>query len=198
LISAARSLSGYGAALVAVVVTLGLKNLVPVLGDSHPFVLLALPIVFSGWYGGLGPGVLATAACVIGADLFFISESFGTNGYPLGLIALAIEGLTAAWITAGLRATGQRASEAAASAEEARRAAAVALQMREELMSLWVARLRGPMGDFTTMIDAARLAQRSGDERRTAIALEQLQSSAALMRRTVEHWDEREMASGLN
>jgi len=196
-VSTLQRVPAYAVAVGVIVVTLGLKNLVPVIGEAHPFVLLALPIVFSAWYGGLGPGILATASAVVGADLFFITEDFGVNGYPIGLFALSIEGLAIAWIVAGLRQTGIQAHEAAIAADQAKRSAALALTMREELMSLWVAKLRGPIGDFATTVDAARIAHRAGDERQTALALEQLFASAAIMRRTVEHWETRDLG-GVN
>lgn len=188
-----RSAIGYAVAFASVAFTLWLKDLVPVIGEAHPFVLLALPIVVAAWYGGLGPGIVATLLAAFGTDLFFITADFGVNGYPIGIVALAIEGLAISWITAGLRETSVRASEAAIVAEQAERSAALALKMREELMSLWVAKLRGPIGDFSTTVEAARIAHRSGDQHQTALALEQLYASASLMRRTVEHWETRDL-----
>jgi hypothetical protein len=64
--------------------------------------------------------------------------------------------------------------------------------MREEILSVRATKLHGPLGDFTTAVEAARMAHRSGDHRQTGLALDQLHSSAQLMRRTLEHWDERE------
>lgn len=183
----------YGVAVVAVVLTLWLKGVVLLIGEAHPFVLLALPTAIAAWYGGIGPGLVATALSAFGTDLFFITADFGVNGYPIGVLALAIEGVLITRITAGLRETSIRASEAAIAAEKAERSAALALKMREELMSLWVAKLRGPIGDFTTTVEAARIAQRGGDQRQTALALEQLHASAELMRRTVEHWETRDL-----
>jgi len=184
---------GYGVAVASVVLTLWLKALVPVIGAAHPFVLLALPIAIAAWYGGMGPGLVATALCALGTDLFLITADFGVNGYPVGVLALAIEGAAITWMTSGLRDTSIRAHQAATAAAQAERSAELALKMREELMSLWVAKLRGPIGDFATTVEAARIAQRSGDQRQTALALEQLHASAELMRRTVEHWETRDL-----
>ena len=184
-----RTMAGYGFALVAVVVTLGLKNVVPFLGEAHPFVLVPVAIVISAWYGGLGPAIAATVASVIGTDVFFISAPGpGIDGYPIGLVALLVEGLVISAVTVQLWDARERAHMAAALADEERREAALALHMREEIMAFWATKLHGPISDFTTTIEAARMALRDGDPQATKIALDQLQSSADLMRRTIDRW----------
>jgi K+-sensing histidine kinase KdpD len=190
-----RLVKSYGFALVASIATLSMKVSVPFLGEGRPFVLLAIPIIFSAWYGGFGPAVLATLICVIGVDLFFIaSPGWGIDGYPIGLLALVIEGLVVSWIVVELREARARADASAKAADEARREAALALHMREEIMTFWASKLEGPISDFATHVDAARVAYRGGDPSGTATALEQLKSSAELMRRTITHWRERDLA----
>jgi K+-sensing histidine kinase KdpD len=189
----ARLAKAYGLAATAALFTLGLKVSVPFLGDGRPFVLLAVPIIVAAWYGGFGPAVLATLICVIGVDLFFIpAPGIGIDGYPMGLVALILEGIIVSWITVELREARSRADASARAADEARREAALALHMREEIMTFWSAKLRGPVSDFATTVDAARTAQERGDAVTTNAALDQLQAGAELMRRTVEHWQERE------
>ena len=191
----ARLAKTYGLAIVASMVTLGLKVSVPFLGEGRPFVLLAVPIILAAWYGGFGPAVVATLVCVVGVDLFFIpSPGWGVDGYPIGLLALVLEGLVISWITVELKEARVRADASAKAADEARREAALALHMREEIMTFWAAKLEGPISDFSTAVDAARIAQPSGDHTATATAHEQLQGSAELMKRTVSHWQQRDLA----
>lgn len=189
-----RTLSGYGVAVVTVMATLGLKALTPLLGEAHPFVLLPIAIIIPAWYGGLGPGIAATVACVIGTDFFFIRPpEFGVETDTVGLVALFGEGVVISWITDALHQARRAERASAVAADQARREAALALHMREELLTLWTAKLRGPVSDFTTTVEAAWLAHRDGDVKQAGLALEQLHSSAQLMRRTVEHWDDREI-----
>lgn len=184
--------AGYGVAAVAVVTTLALKFLVPFLGDPHPFVLLPVAILVAAWYGGFGPGIAATVASAIGTDVLFIyPPEIGVNTDVVGLLALVAEGVLITWITVALREARLRAKAEAYAADQARSEAALALNMREELMTLWTSKLRGPLSDFTTTVDEARIAHGGGDQERTGVALEQLRKNAALMRRTVNHWDER-------
>src|SRR5262245_9475859 len=45
------------------------------LGNVAPLLTFTLSVVVSAWYGGLGPGLLATALSLILGDYFFIAES---------------------------------------------------------------------------------------------------------------------------
>jgi hypothetical protein len=122
------------------------------------------------------------------------APGWGVDGYPIGLLALVIEGLVVSWIVVELREARARADASAAVADEARREAALALHMREEIMTFWASKLEGPISDFATHVDAARVAYRGGDPSGMATALEQLKSSADLMRRTITRWRERDLA----
>lgn len=189
-----RVAARYGVAVVAVVVTLALKTLLPLLGELHPFVLLPVGIAVAAWYGGLGPGIAATIGSMIATDLLFIPPlELGVNTDVAGLLALAVEGLLISWLSVGLRQARERAQGTARVADRERREAALALQMREELITLWTAKLRGPLSDFATTVDAAQSAHRQADHARVGLALEHLQAAAGLMRRTVEHWHERDV-----
>ena len=194
LLASRRVAARYGVAVVAVVVTLALKTLTPLVGELHPLVLLPLGIAVAAWYGGLGPGIAATIGSVIGTDVLFIPPTeFGVSTDVVGLLALAIEGAFISWITVGLRQARETAQAAALAADRDRREAALALEMREELITLWTAKLRGPLSDFATTVDAARAAHLQNDHVRVGLVLEHLHAAAGLMRRTVEHWHERDL-----
>jgi PAS domain S-box-containing protein len=67
----------YGLAIVSVALVALLRWLLqPAVADSAPLILFVLPIVLSGWYGGIGPALLATAlSTVVGAYLFLPTGS---------------------------------------------------------------------------------------------------------------------------
>jgi hypothetical protein len=191
--SVSRVLRGHVLAAVMVIATLVVKSVVPLLGEAHPFVLLPIAIIVPAWYAGIGPAMLATLLCVLGADYLFLPPAeFGVDTDVVGLLALLGEGLVISRITAALHDARRSTHALAVAADLARREATLGLEMRDELLSVWATKLRGPLSDFTTTVEAARIAHRDGDVRQTALALEQLHSSAQLMRRTVEHWDERD------
>ena len=63
----------YGVAALAVGVALLVKVLLdPLTVQDTPFLLVFGAIMVSAWYGGLGPGLLATAASVLITDFFFL------------------------------------------------------------------------------------------------------------------------------
>ncbi|HET9530612.1 MAG TPA: PAS domain S-box protein [Blastocatellia bacterium] len=72
------SLLRYGVAALAVVVsTLVREPLIPLMGlRVAPFTLFYPAIMLAGWYGGLGPGLFATALSALSAIYFFILPEF--------------------------------------------------------------------------------------------------------------------------
>jgi PAS domain S-box-containing protein len=120
------ALARYGVATLAVGVVVLIKVLLaPVLPEQSPFLLLAGAVVVGAWFGGLGPGVLATVLGALAADYFFLPplNAFtepGLNTLPLLLFTLqgvVISALTEALHTARSRA---EASTAEARSHEER------------------------------------------------------------------------------
>jgi PAS domain S-box-containing protein len=66
--------------VLAVVVTIAVLMLrlalTPFAADRPLFVLFVFPIVLSAYYGGIGPGLLATALAAIGIDVFVLEPSY--------------------------------------------------------------------------------------------------------------------------
>jgi PAS domain S-box-containing protein len=63
----------YGIAVLGVILTALLRVVLdPVLGADLPLLLFAVPVVVAGWYGGLGPGLLATFLSLLIGDYLFI------------------------------------------------------------------------------------------------------------------------------
>ncbi len=66
------SLSGYGVAIAAVALAFAFRLLTaPVLLEHAPLLLFVAAVLVSSWYGGLGPGLLATVASVWAAAAFY-------------------------------------------------------------------------------------------------------------------------------
>jgi signal transduction histidine kinase len=111
----------YGVAVASVGLALGLKLLVNpvVLQETTPFRLFLAAVVVSAWYGGLGPGLLATALAALVSDYFFISPINSFSGptapsvetVPLGLFML--EGIVISFVVAALRSATARAKSSA-------------------------------------------------------------------------------------
>lgn len=65
----------YGVALLCVSVALIMHvGLRPLFGNDEPFLLFFLPVMLSAWYGGTGPGLLATAIAAVASNYFFLTS----------------------------------------------------------------------------------------------------------------------------
>src|SRR5262245_31560580 len=63
----------YGLAAIGVILTALMRAaLDPMLGPNLPLFLFVIPILVSGWYGGLWPGMLATGLSMVAGDYLFI------------------------------------------------------------------------------------------------------------------------------
>lgn len=181
----------YLSGIAIVLLALGLKYPFASLGADHPFLFLPAAVVVAAWYGGRGPGMLATLLAAVGSDVLFLPPS-GLGAAPselLALFALVAEGLLIVFVTVALRSAHERALAAAAEAEVARRSATVALQMREELLRLWTQKLAGPLAHVHTSTQRARDAIDT-DATAAREALDLLAGDVGLLQRTAEHWIE--------
>jgi PAS domain S-box-containing protein len=103
----------YGGAVLAVALVLLLKVLLdPLIVQETPFLLVFAAVIFSAWYGGLGPGLLATILAGFATDYFFLTprgtfSDLSIDSLPLLLYTL--EGLLINWVVVGLRSAKQRA-----------------------------------------------------------------------------------------
>ncbi len=181
----------YLTAIAIVLLALALKYPFASLGTDHPFLFLPAAVVVAAWYGGRGPGIVATVLAALGSDMLYLPP-FGLGAAPgelLALLALVAEGAVIVAITVGLRSAHARALREAQEAERARRSAAVALQMREELLRLWTQKLAGPLAHVLTSTQRARDAI---DTDATAVreALDSLSDDVGLLQRTAERWIE--------
>jgi len=119
----------YGAALLAVGVALLLKLILEtVIVQEAPFLLVFAAVMVSAWYGGLGPGLAATALAGLVTDYFFLPPREAFSGFGLEAVPLYVffvEGALMSVLTTALRAARYSAEtstlEAQARQEDLRR-----------------------------------------------------------------------------
>ena len=105
-----KSRKAYGAAVVAVGLAFTCTYLAVPLAERSQLFLLLAAVVVSAWYGGLGPGLLATALSIV-AHIAFIAAPYGDDIVRLlffVLVAGAINVLAAGRRRAEDRARAQR------------------------------------------------------------------------------------------
>ena len=123
---AAGSASGYAVALGAVGASLIFRYLLRgYLGTEVPYLQFYPALIVAAWYGGLGPGILATALSCLAAVYFLLAPSGLAVGRPLDILSLGVfaaTGLVISWLTYRLHLAedAQRISAAAATARAER------------------------------------------------------------------------------
>lgn len=189
----------YSIAIGAVLLTLSVKLLPIGLGSEHPFVLLPAAVALAAWYGGLGPGVLATAL-VAAASVYFVLPPVGTGAEPadvVGLGGLLVEGALVVGLTVGLRSARIRAEAAGAASATAHRETAFALAVRDEMLAVRTKQLRGPVADLEAQARAALAdIEREGYTGAAEPKLRQLVREAAQVGRATASWEQRPDATG--
>src|SRR5215212_11161463 len=114
----------YGVAVLAVGMALLVKLLLdPLMVQGTPFLLIFGAIMISAWYGGLGPGLLATFTGGLAADYFFLPSTGSLSGFSLETVPLLVfflEGTLVCLLVEALRAARARAEGSALEAERQR------------------------------------------------------------------------------
>jgi PAS domain S-box-containing protein len=103
----------YGVAVVAVGLVLLLKLVLdPLITQQSPFLLMSGAVIVAAWFGGLGPGILATALGALAADYFFLEPvgSFALLGVGfLPFTLFVLQGLLISFLVEALRFARERA-----------------------------------------------------------------------------------------
>jgi PAS domain S-box-containing protein len=114
----------YGVAVLAVGIVLLVKLLLdPLIVQGTPFLLVFGAIMVSAWYGGLGPGLLATFTGGLAADYFFLPPTGSFSGFSLETAPLPVfflEGALLCMIVEVLRVARSRAEGSRLEAERQR------------------------------------------------------------------------------
>lgn len=91
-----RVITRYGAAVLAVGISLGVKLAIArEWAVDTPFLLFLGAVLFAAWFGGIGPGLLATTLAAVAAVHFFITpfgSQRGAGGPDLRLVQFLFEG----------------------------------------------------------------------------------------------------------
>jgi len=94
-----RNARQYGLAVLATVVALLLREmLTPLFGTTNPYHTVWLAIVFSGWYCGLGPSVVAVLLSIVGVWYLFLPP---THSFALQNPEVAISGMVGFLVFSG-------------------------------------------------------------------------------------------------
>jgi PAS domain S-box-containing protein len=94
------------------VVLLAKLLLNPLITEQSPFLLLAGAVMVGAWFGGLGPGLLATALGALVANYFFLEPIGSFTGLSvafLPLLLFTLQGLLISSLVAALRSAKARA-----------------------------------------------------------------------------------------
>jgi signal transduction histidine kinase len=147
----------YAAALAAVAAAFGLWFAFDSLLAPTPYPLLLGAVLLGAWYGGLGPGLVATMAAALANDYLVIPPVhsiglFRSLNSGLNLLVFLLEGSGLTLLIERLRQASQRAeaarAEAAALREReraAREEAEAAVQLRDEFLSVAAHELKTPI-----------------------------------------------------
>jgi PAS domain S-box-containing protein len=88
----------------------------PLLGSNQPYVTYVIAVIFTAWYGGLRPALLALVLGALGAVYFFVSpsNSLGLTGVPnmIGVFLYLTVGITSALLSEAMHRARRRAEEA--------------------------------------------------------------------------------------
>lgn len=93
----------YGTALLSVALALGTNLLFHAYLEPTPTSLFFVAVMVSAWYGGLGPGLLATLLSTLAINYFYVEPtySFSINNWSYvvrsGVFVMAIP-MTCSWL----------------------------------------------------------------------------------------------------
>ena len=99
----------YGVAFAAVAATLGLRVLLmPFIPVRTPYISLVLAVVLSSWFGGIGPGIFATALSAA-ADWYLVQAPHGASAEQSVAMGLYVaQGILVAYLISALRRSRRR------------------------------------------------------------------------------------------
>ena len=92
----------YGVALLSVAIAASLRFAIdPILGEVWPLLFFFIPVILAAWYGGLGPGLLATTLSLLLGDYLFIAPRYSILRYDYNkdMVSLVLVGLYGATVS---------------------------------------------------------------------------------------------------
>src|SRR5918993_516760 len=161
----------YSVAVLAVGAALGIKLLLdPLTVQDTPFLLVFGAIIVSAWYGGLGPGLLATFISAIATDYFFLYPRGILTGFSvegIDVLAFVLEGVLVSVLTSSLRSARDRAQRStlqARSHQESLRESEERFRLMVEGVKDYAIFMLDPGGCVTTWNDGAERIEGYGEE----------------------------------
>ncbi|HWI44581.1 MAG TPA: DUF4118 domain-containing protein, partial [Rubrobacter sp.] len=161
----------YGVAMLAVGAALGIKLLLdPLTVQDTPFLLVFSAIIVSAWYGGLGPGLLATAISALATDYFFLNPRGTLTGFSvegIDVLAFMLEGVLVSVLTSSLRSARDRAQRStleARSHQESLRESEERFRLMVEGVKDYAIFMLDPGGCVTTWNEGAERIEGYGEE----------------------------------
>src|SRR5829696_5956747 len=161
----------YGVAMLAVGVALLAKLLLdPLTVQDTPFLLVFSAIIVSAWYGGLGPGLLATVVSALATDYFFLYPRGILTGFSvegIDVLAFMLEGVLVSVLTSSLRSARDRAQRStleARSHEESLRESEERFRLMVEGVKDYAIFMLDPGGLITTWNHGAERIEGYGEE----------------------------------
>jgi signal transduction histidine kinase len=166
--SPAENVRRYSAAIVAAIAALGLRRLLtPVFGEQNPYHTAWAAVVFSAWYCGVGPSIVAILADLLGIWYWFLppAGSFKlANSKPD--IAGMIGFVTLSGFIVAFGETTRRSLANSRCAEEQLRKAQADLEEKVQQRTLELSRANKNLGELSGHLQQLR------DEERRQIARE--------------------------
>jgi signal transduction histidine kinase/CheY-like chemotaxis protein len=132
----------YGSAVVSIGLAMLIRVLLaPVLNGHYPFALFYAALIFTAWYGGKGPSLLAILLGLLAGNLLalFVNPvpSVASEEYVVGVALYCLIGLLSVFFSESLRTARERAEANAAEAlrrqEQLEREMAQRIRLEEEL-----------------------------------------------------------------
>src|SRR5215218_10199983 len=161
----------YSVAMLAVGAALGIKLLLdPLTVQDTPFLLVFGAIIVSTWYGGLGPGLLATVVSALATDYFFLYPRGTLTGFSvegIDVLAFMLEGVLVSVLTSSLRSARDRARRSTLEArrhQERLRESEERFRLMVEGVKDYAIFMLDPGGCVTTWNDGAERIVGYGEE----------------------------------
>src|SRR5262245_54370897 len=99
----------YGVAVLAVAVTLWLRvALEPFIGEGSYLVSFFLTVVVSSWFGGLGPGILATVLSTVGGWYFMVKPGEMTFAQEVTVFLFLVQVVLVSYFVDAMRPSRRR------------------------------------------------------------------------------------------
>jgi signal transduction histidine kinase len=184
-------LKRYGLALVSVLAAFVARFVLePILGAVAPLVLFSLAVTVSAWYGGLGPGLVATLASGLLGDYFFIPplHTFRMSTHNLAeqveLYLFYATGIAISLMSQERFSSREKLRQLLIREREAREEAQTANRLKDEFLASASHELRTPLSAILGW--AKILLKGRVDQVKSAQALETIERNATILSRLID------------